>query len=288
MKYQLSRSLPVLLALAMFAGCGDDDVVPPTDGGPRDLGNADLGSGDAGRTDGGNVDGGSTDGGGVDLGRADAGTVDGGNIDAGPACGPSEPGSCADATTSCLSCPAGGPSNHFLCTTACNTDTNCTDPARPHCNRDTTSAGGGGICTTLDFGCAWGAVCASPDTMVATPTGERAIVELRTGDLVYSLDHGVLAVVPLTATQRIPVSGHHVVRITLASGRVVEMSEGHPSAEGLPFRMLAPGMHLGDATITSLELVPYTFEATYDILPASDTGTYVAAGALVGTTMRRD
>ena len=66
------------------------------------------------------------------------------------------------------------------------------------------------------------------------------------------------------------------------------MSEGHPSAEGLPFRMLAPGMHLGDATITALELVPYTFDATYDILPASDTGTYVAAGALVGTTMRRD
>lgn len=279
MTYGSVNAAVLMLAAGLLAACGGDDVVPATDGG-RDLG----ASADAGERDAGGGDAGTTD-----AGRGDAGEVDGGNVDAGPLCGPSAPGSCsASPRTSCLSCPAGGPRDHYLCTTPCNIDANCTDAARPHCNRDTTSAGGGGICTALEFACAWGAVCASPDTMVATPDGERPIASLRTGDLVLSRDHGLLAIVPIRATRRMPVSNHHVVRITLSSGRVVEMSEGHPTAEGVPFRMLAPGMHLGDSTIMALELVPYPFDATYDILPASDTGTYVAAGALVGTTMRGD
>ncbi len=285
MNYGSVNCAVLVLAAGLLAACGGGDVVPTTDAG-RDLG----GSADAGeRDDAGSDDAGNTDAGSTDAGSDDAGEVDGGNVDAGPLCGPSASGSCsASPGTSCLSCPAGGPSEHYLCTTPCNIDANCTDAARPHCNRDTSSTAGGGICTALEFGCAWGAVCASPDTMVATPVGERPIAELRTGDLVLSRDHGVLAVVPIRATRQMPVSGHHVVRITLSSGRIVEMSEGHPSAEGVPFRMLTPGMHLGDATIAALELVPYAFDATYDILPASDTGTYIAAGALVGTTMRGD
>ncbi len=263
-----------LLAAAPFAACGGDDAAPATDAG-RDLG---------GDVDGGTTDAGSTDAGTTDAGTTDAGDLDGGNVDAGPLCADFTFGSCGLVGTACLGCPAGGPRNHFLCTTACTSDANCTDPARPHCNAP--SAGADGICTDVGFGCAWGAVCASPDTMVATPDGERPISDLRMGDLVLSVDHGALRVVPLRATQRVPVLAHHVVRITLSSGRVVEMSEGHPTAEGVPFRSLAPGMHLGDATIASLELVPYAYDATYDILPASDTGTYVAAGALVGTTMR--
>lgn len=132
-----------------------------------------------------------------------------------------------------------------------------------------------------------GGTCASPDTLIATPEGERPISELRVGDRVLSMDHGVMCAVPLQAVQRIPVTKHHVLRITLDNGRIVEMSGGHPTAEGLPFQQLTPGMRLGDATIMVIEQVPYMFEATYDILPVSDTGTYIAAGALVGTTMHR-
>jgi hypothetical protein len=33
------------------------------------------------------------------------------------------------------------------------------------------------------------------------------------------------------------------------------------------------------------ELVPYAYDAAYDILPASSTGTYSAAGALIGSTL---
>ena len=38
--------------------------------------------------------------------------------------------------------------------------------------------------------------------------------------------------------------------------------------------------------VLSAEMVPYTHDRTYDILPASDSGTYVAGGALIGSTLR--
>lgn len=48
---------------------------------------------------------------------------------------------------------------------------------------------------------------------------------------------------------------------------------------------LAIGDRLGGATVVGLASVPYPFDATYDILPDSDSGAYFAAGALVGSTL---
>jgi len=45
------------------------------------------------------------------------------------------------------------------------------------------------------------------------------------------------------------------------------------------------GIALDGHRIRSVEVIPYTFEATYDILPASDTGTYFAAGVEIGSTL---
>jgi len=53
-------------------------------------------------------------------------------------------------------------------------------------------------------------VCASPDTPIATPFGERAIAELRVGDLVYSVDDGAILPVPLVSVGKTPVTHHHV------------------------------------------------------------------------------
>jgi hypothetical protein len=39
--------------------------------------------------------------------------------------------------------------------------------------------------------------------------------------------------------------------------------------------------------VVSAELVDYAHDRTYDILPRSSTGTYFAAGALVGSTLAR-
>jgi hypothetical protein len=147
--------------------------------------------------------------------------------------------------------------------------------------------GGGGAGGFGGFGGgAGGAFCLSPDTPVLTPEGERPAESLRVGDIVMSMDHGQVRAVPLVQIHRQPVIGHHVVSATLANGRVIHVSEGHPTADNRLFRDLKPGDKLGDVTVVSLESIAYDHDATYDILPGSDTGTYFAAGALIGSTLR--
>jgi hypothetical protein len=129
-------------------------------------------------------------------------------------------------------------------------------------------------------------ICAAPNTPVATPYGERPIASLRVGDLVYSVDHDAIRAVPLVRVGRTPVSAHHVMRVVLRGGRTLEISPGHPTADGRKFGDLRPGVLLDEQhEVVSVELVPYSYDATYDILPASSTGTYFAAGALIGSTL---
>jgi hypothetical protein len=129
-------------------------------------------------------------------------------------------------------------------------------------------------------------ICASPDTPIATPDGERAIAELKPGDLVYSVDDRAVVAVPLLRVGSTPVSAHRVVHVELDDGRVLELSPGHPTADGRRFSELAAGTQLDEGhVVVSATLVPYRFARTYDVLPASSTGTYFAAGALIGSTL---
>jgi hypothetical protein len=128
-------------------------------------------------------------------------------------------------------------------------------------------------------------VCASPNTPIATPAGPKAIETVREGDLVYSIDHGHVAAVPVLQTKRVAVDHHVVVRVALANGSTLEISAPHPTAEGTRFGDLRPGDKLGGVAILATSVVPYAHEFTYDILPASETGTYFAGGALVGSTL---
>jgi hypothetical protein len=137
---------------------------------------------------------------------------------------------------------------------------------------------------TCDPGCS-SCVCASPDTPIATPLGNRPIADLAAGDLVYSVDHDAIVAVPVLRTNRAPVHDHRVVRVTLESGAVLEISPRHPTGDGRTLGDLHAGDRLDQFTLTSVDLVPYAHAFTYDILPASSTHTYFAAGALVGTTI---
>jgi hypothetical protein len=131
-------------------------------------------------------------------------------------------------------------------------------------------------------------ICAAPDTPIATPTGERAIAELRAGDLVYSVDDGAVVAVPLLRAGSVRVTDHAVVRVVLDDGNVLEVSPLHPLADGRHFSDLVAGSKLDPAHVVDhAELVPYRFERTYDILPASSTGTYFASGALLGSTLEK-
>jgi hypothetical protein len=96
-----------------------------------------------------------------------------------------------------------------------------------------------------------------------------------------------VVVVPIARVGSTPVVNHRVVRAELDDGRVLELSAGHPTADGRHFSDLGPGVPLDERHfVVRAELVPYRFQRTYDILPASRTGAYFAAGALVGSTLR--
>jgi hypothetical protein len=129
-------------------------------------------------------------------------------------------------------------------------------------------------------------ICAAPDTPIATPDGERPIASLRPGDLVYSEDRGAVVAVPILRVGSTPVLHHQVIRVALENGRTLEVSAGHPTADGRRFGELRAGSALDAANrVASASLVPYKHARTYDILPASSTGTYFAAGAEIGSTL---
>lgn len=143
---------------------------------------------------------------------------------------------------------------------------------------------GNGICRTASGECVE-CVCASPDTPIATPSGERRLADLRVGDLVYSVDGAQIRPVPIVRVNRVPVSNHRVLRITFAGGAAIEMSAGHPTADGRPLAALRPGDDLEGATVVGIENIPYVHAHTYDILPASESGAYFASGVLIGSTL---
>jgi hypothetical protein len=129
-------------------------------------------------------------------------------------------------------------------------------------------------------------ICAAPDTPIATPLGERAIAALRVGDLVYSVDEGAIVAVPIVRAGSTPVHDHRALRLVLQGGASLEISPGHPMADGRPLSSLQAGGRLDEQhAVVSVELVPYRYARTYDILPASSTGTYFAAGAMLGSTL---
>jgi hypothetical protein len=128
-------------------------------------------------------------------------------------------------------------------------------------------------------------ICNSPDTPIATPTGDRPIASLVPGDLVYSVHRGQVSIVPIAEVGRQSLHNHHVMRLLLATGTVLEISPGHPTADGRTLGDLAADDLLDGVRIVSATLVPYRHSHTYDILPASDTGTYYAGSALIGSTL---
>jgi hypothetical protein len=137
--------------------------------------------------------------------------------------------------------------------------------------------GADGVCTICK--------CASPDTPIATPRGERKIADLRVGDLVYSVDGEGIRAVPIVRVNRTPVRGHHVLHVTFENGRFIEMSAEHPLADGRPLFALRAGSELMGGAVVSVTRVAYTHDATYDILPASSSGAYFASGVLIGSTL---
>jgi hypothetical protein len=104
--------------------------------------------------------------------------------------------------------------------------------------------------------------------------------------LVLSIDQGRVAPVPIRETHRTFVTNHRVIEVVLSDGATLRISAAHPTADGRSFGQLRTGDWLGGREVASVRVVPYAHDATYDILPDSDTGTYFAAGALIASTLQ--
>ena len=251
-----------------------------------------------------------SDGGAGTGGSGTGGSGTGGGDTCNPACGTARDccgGHCVNLNNDLLNCGkcgkacgketycTGGQCVTPPCQTTCSAGTECCDMACCAAGQICCDPQGpldrGPVCLTpvnngtCPTGCAPLCQCTSPDTPIATPEGNKAIASLEIGDLVYSVDHGLVALVPIVRTNRTPVSGHRVMRVGLEGGGVLEISARHPTADGRPFGGLRAGDRLDGVRIVSATVVPYFHEATYDILPDSDTGAYFAGGVLVGSTL---
>jgi hypothetical protein len=66
---------------------------------------------------------------------------------------------------------------------------------------------------------------------------------------------------------------------------VARISGVHPTADGRRIGDLHPGDELDGVGVRGATGIPDAHDATYDILPDSDTGTYFAGGLLIGSTL---
>jgi hypothetical protein len=130
-------------------------------------------------------------------------------------------------------------------------------------------------------------ICLAAGTLIATPSGNVRVTDVKPGMLVWTaaIDGTRIAVrVVEIGSIQVP-AGHQMVHLVLADGRELLASPGHRAADGRQLGSLAVGDHLDGSTITGWELVPYAGDRTYDLLPAGDTGTYWADGILLSSTL---
>lgn len=132
-----------------------------------------------------------------------------------------------------------------------------------------------------------GGICLASTDSIATPSGPIPVTEVRVGTIVWTLrapDQRVAAPVLAVNHRRTPI-GFHMLRFTLADGRVVEASAGHPTVGGRPVGELGAGDSLDGSRLIRIESIPYVGD-TWDLLPAGPTGTYWANGIRLGSTLR--
>ncbi len=132
-------------------------------------------------------------------------------------------------------------------------------------------------------------ICLSGETRIGTPSGDVLVKNMKGGEVVWSVNaRGEKIAVPvlIAAHTEAPLN-HHVIHLVLADGREFFVSPGHPVADGRPVGSLKKGDTLDGSIVTKAELILYNERYTYDILPDSDTGMYVANGIVLQSTLRK-
>lgn len=132
-------------------------------------------------------------------------------------------------------------------------------------------------------------ICLEASTRIATPHGEVLVVDIKPGDLVWSVDaSGHRIAVPVERiAQRATPGPHLMLRVALSDGRALIAASAHPAANGTYLGALRTAQPYDGATIASIGWVPSTAPATHDLLPGGPTGNYWANGILIGSTLNR-
>jgi Hint domain len=130
-------------------------------------------------------------------------------------------------------------------------------------------------------------ICLARGTRIATPDGQIPIEDIRVGMSVWSIDAAgrrFVATVAIVGRTPVPAT-HRVVRLVLDHGRVLHASPGHPLSDGRLLGSIRAGDRVDGATVVSAILEPYDGGFTFDLLPDGPTGTYIADGIPLGSTL---
>ncbi|MCK9352039.1 MAG: Hint domain-containing protein [Candidatus Paceibacterota bacterium] len=131
-------------------------------------------------------------------------------------------------------------------------------------------------------------ICLSGDTRISTPEGDVLVKNMKEGMRVWTVDKNgkkISGTAVLAGKTRAP-STHKVMHIKLSDGRELFVSPRHKIADGRNAGEMDVGDRIGGAAVILSDLVPYTEEYTYDILPNGDTGMYFANGILLRSTLK--
>lgn len=131
-------------------------------------------------------------------------------------------------------------------------------------------------------------ICLAAGTLIDSPSGAIPVEKLQVGFMVWSLNRDEKRVVsPVKEISKTMVPANHpVIHLVLDDGRELWASPGHPIMDGRQLGQLRVNDPLDGGTILSVEQIPYPGLATFDLLPAGDTGFYWANGILVASTLR--
>jgi hypothetical protein len=130
-------------------------------------------------------------------------------------------------------------------------------------------------------------ICLAAATLIATPNGAVRVTDVKAGMVVWteSPDGRRVAAPVVEIGNTLVPAGHLMVHLVLADGRELLASPGHRAADGRPVGALAVGDQLDGSTVMKWELLPYSGDRTYDLLPAGPTATYWANGILLSSTL---
>jgi hypothetical protein len=129
--------------------------------------------------------------------------------------------------------------------------------------------------------------CLPATARIATPRGPVPVSQLRRGDVVWTPNAlGKRVAAPIAIMVARPISGSHsLVELSLADGRVVRASVGHPDRRGRDLASYQPGDELDGSAVVQARRVDYTGDHTWDLLPAGPSGAYWADDVLMGSTL---